>query len=573
MYKIKKYTLIIAFLLLAVIFRFIWLNNVPVAIGGDELNYVITAKAIFLNGTDILGNWNPLSIFAFNYPYAEGQAELNYFLLYPFTLTSFSLFNIKFIFSLLSVFSVFLIYLITKKLFDEKVAMVAGFVSALNPWFIFIGRTGYEVVPALFFALLSFYILLITKNWKILISIPFLFCLFYSYIGVKLIILPFVLAILLYLYFYQNNKKFLKQYLIVFFACLALVLFFIVSLKLNSSGSRMGELFLINNNEVVKQVDEARKLTIQSPITNLIENKLTVYAKVLTTKFLNIFSFDYLFLRADQFVGVERHGLFYYLDFLFLLLGIIFLASKNKKLLTFLLILIFIGTLPHVFHKARTDNFTPHIFLIFPFLIMLISLGIKESFSLFKQRYLNIILIVAIVLLYAFLVVNFFNIYFFNYPLRGNFDFQVRILSKYANSIDKENKVTIYTNESFDYFKKYLFYTNSYNSKTFKNIKEAVVNRNYVINNVKFTDCQKDIDFSNEKEIIIIDSSCPKISVAQKHLTIPLLIDGGESLKIFNDNLCSNFRLKTYPNGLKISDFNIENLAEKDFCEAFITSL
>ncbi len=567
-----KKALIAIFILLAIIFRFIWLNNVPVAIGGDELNYVITAKAIFLNGTDIIDKWNPLSVFAFNYPYAEGQAELNYFLLYPFVLTSFSLFSTKFIFSLLSVFSVFLIYLITRKLFDEKVAIVAGFVSALNPWFIFIGRTGYEMTPALFFALLSFYILLIAKRWKILISIPFLFCLFYSYIAVKLIFIPFVLAILLYLYFYQNNKKFLKQYLIVFFACLALVLFFIISLKINPSMSRTGEIFLINNSEVVKQVDEARKLTIQSPITNLIENKLTVYEKFLAVKFLNIFSFDYLFLYSDQFVGIEKHGLFYYLDALFLLLGIIFLASKNKKLLTFILILVVIGALPHVFHKARTDNFTPHIFLIFPFLIMLISFGIKENFSLFKKRYLNLIVIVITLLLYAFLVVNFFNIYFFNYPLRGNFDFQVRILSKYASSINKETKVTVYTTESFDYFKKYLFYTNSYNNKTFEEVKRAIINRNYVINNVKFTDCQKDIDFSKE-EVIIVDSSCLEIPTEQKHLTIPLLIDGGESLKIYNDNLCSNYKLKTYPNKLKISDFDVENLAKKDFCEGFITSL
>ncbi len=572
MYKFRKYLLIVTILLLATILRFLWLNNVPVAIGGDELNYAITARAIVINGTDMIGDWSPLSVFDFIYPYAEGQAELGYFLIYPFVIAGLTLINAKFIFAILSVFSVLLIFLITRKLFDEKVAIIAGLVSVFNPWFIFIGRTGYEMTPALFFALLSFYILLITRSWKILISIPFLFCFFYSYIAVKLIFIPFVLAILIYLYFYQNNKKFLKQYLIVFFACLALVLFFVISLKLNPQGSRMGELFLPTNSEIVNQVNEQRKLTIETPITNILENKYTVYSKFLAVKFLNVFSFDYLFLYSDQFVGIGNHGLFYYLDALFLLLGIIFLTLKNKKLLVFVLVLIFIGVLPHVFHKARTDNFTPHIFLVFPFLIMLISFGIGELFNLFKKKHLRLFTVILVIILYVFLIANFLNIYFFSYPLRGNFDFHVRVLSKYISSVEKDTKITVYTNKSYDYFKKYLFYTNSYNDKTFKTVKEAIVNRNYQLENVRFTDCIKDIDISKENEIVIIDSSCQTTLKDEKHLAIPLLIDGGESLRIYNDDVCRDIKLKAYPTGLKLSDFNIENLSKNDFCRNFITS-
>jgi 4-amino-4-deoxy-L-arabinose transferase-like glycosyltransferase len=568
-----KKSLIVAFILLAIATRFLWLDKVPNAIGGDELNYAVTAKAIVINGTDMTGKWNPLTVFAFNYPYGEGQAELEYFLLYPFTLAGFSLFSVKFIFALFSVLSVLLIYLITKKLFDERVAIVAGFISSINPWSVFIGRTGYEMVVALFLALLSFYILLIARNWKILIVIPFLFCLFYSYIAVKLIFIPFLLLLLIYIYFYRNNKQFLKQYLIVFASCLALVLFFVVSLKLNTSSSRAGELFTISNQEIARQVNEARKSTIQSPVTNLLENKYTVYSKFLAIKFLNIFSSDYLFNYSDQFVGIGKHGLFYYIDSLFLFLGVIFLASKNRKLLVFILALIVIGALPHVFHQARTDNFTPHIFLTFPFLIMLISFGIGESISLFKKRHLNSIAIVLVVLTYSFLFLNFSNLYFFYYPLKGNSDFQVRVLSRYVDFAGQsKGKVTVYTNRSHDLFKKYLFYSNSYNKKTFPGIQRAILGKEYFLNNVKFTDCPSGVDVSKEASVAVYDSECGKLLNSQKHIVIPLLIDGGERFGIYNDSVCEEFLLKRYPKGLRIDDFNIEKLSKKDFCQTFITS-
>jgi len=84
-------------LFLAAILRFLWLDKIPVGIGGDELTYVFNAKAIFLTGSDISGTWNPLSAFIFHYPaYTTPQAELPYFLLTPIVgFLQFSLFNAR----------------------------------------------------------------------------------------------------------------------------------------------------------------------------------------------------------------------------------------------------------------------------------------------------------------------------------------------------------------------------------------------------------------------------------------------------------------------------------------------
>jgi 4-amino-4-deoxy-L-arabinose transferase-like glycosyltransferase len=564
--------LIIGFILLAVVLRFLWLDKVPNAIGGDELTYTVVARAMAINWSDIVGKWNPFSIFAFRYPFGDGQAELGYFLVYPFVLTGFSMLNAKLIFALLGVCSVVLIYLITRRLSDEKTATIAGFIAAINPWLIIDNRTGYEMGLAVFFTLLSFYILLIAKNWKILAAIPFLFAIFYSYIAVKLIFIPLVFLLLVFVYL-KNGRRFLKQYSLVFAACLALVIFFVFMLKSSTNATRTGEIFTPSNPEVRRLVNEARQTTIQSPITNVFENKITVYSSFLTNKFFNIFSTDYLFAHSDGFVGIENHGLLYYLDALFILLGIVFLALKNRVLLIFLLTGAAISVLPHVFHKARLDNFTPHIVLLFPFLIILISFGISGLSTIFKKSYINKLILAIIGVLYLVSLLNFLNIYFFQYPLKGNSDFQVRLLSKYVQIAEKQNgKVVVYTNRAFDLFKKHLFYSNAYDKKSFNEIKRAVNNKKHLLGHVEFKDCDVRVDFVKEKAISIIDSQCGVLFHPAKHLTIPLLIDGGERFSIYNDSVCRNYELKSYPSNLKIDDFGIEGLTKERFCKIFITS-
>jgi len=54
------------FLLLIIIFalflRVLWLGRIPIAISGDELDYILDAKSIFLSGKDLTGKWTPLSL-------------------------------------------------------------------------------------------------------------------------------------------------------------------------------------------------------------------------------------------------------------------------------------------------------------------------------------------------------------------------------------------------------------------------------------------------------------------------------------------------------------------------------
>lgn len=568
----RNYLPLILILLLALLLRFFWLDKVPNAIGGDELVYVVTAKSIALSSSNLTGVWNPLSIFLFNYPPNEGQAELPYFLFLPLVgFLKFSLFNARATNAILGVLVVFLIYLISSKLFNKKVGLIAAFVASINPWFIYISRTAYESMPAVFFYLASFYSLLFFKGRKILFSIPLLFFAFYSYIATKVFFIPFVLTMLSYVYFLVGNKKFKKEYLIVLASSIFLIFIFLISLSLHPESLRAGEFIDPNNPEIARRVDAIRSISMQNPLTIFLENKYTETLKVVLVKVFSVFSSGYLFLTGDNFFSIWNNGLFYYIDAIFLGLGALFVFSKNRKVFFLFSLLIIFATVPHLIYRVATENFTIHISMIFPFLIIFIAVGIWEVINFFKNKGYFYISSLAILIIYVILTINFFNIYFYQFPLQGYFDFRVRILAKYANLSQSKQETIVYSSDKLSAFKEYLFYANALNKNSLLQIRKDIVSNKYKIGNVVFTDCDDRLDPSKTENVIIYDSNCapPKTGT---NIIIPRLIDGGKSYGIYNDNVCSEFSLKSFPSKIKVSDFSIEDMSAQKFCETFITT-
>ncbi|MCL6096380.1 MAG: glycosyltransferase family 39 protein [Patescibacteria group bacterium] len=573
--KIKSNLPLILIILLASFLRLLWLDKVPNAVGGDELTYIVNAKAMFITGTDISGTWNPITGFIFKYPaYTLPQAELPYFLLAPFVgIFGFSIFWIRVPFVLLSVASVYLIYLITRALFNEKAAFAASFITAVNPWSIYIGRTSYESTPAIFFYLLSFYMLLILKGKKILLTIPIFFLAFYSYVGTKVSFLPFVILVILFSYLFVNKKKYGIEYAAVLISCTFLVIFFAFSVFTTTGSSRVGELISLNSPEISKEVDYIRKVSIQNPFTGIFENKVTIFSRIILTKLFKSLSFDYLFVFGDQFYSILRHGFFYVLDALFLVLGFVYAYSLKRRAFFLLGFIALIGVLPQILYSNRIDNFSIHLSLMFAVLPIFIGVGISETLTLFKNKIYYFFSLAIIGFLYLFLVLNFLNIYFYQFPLGGYFDFHVRLLSRYADLASKNGKdVIIYSPSAPDIFKKYIFYTNNYNKDTYLDIRKDYKSENFKFQNIQFAGCDDTIDPSSDNNLIIYDFNCGALKKDYKHIAIPRLSDGGQSYEIFNDKVCSSFNLKPYPYGFKISDFAIENLPRQEFCETFITN-
>jgi 4-amino-4-deoxy-L-arabinose transferase-like glycosyltransferase len=567
---------LILIVFLSFLVRFIFIDKVPNAVGGDELTYAVNARAMFLTGSDISGTWNPLSGFIFQYPaYTLPQAELPYFLISPFVgILGFSLFSVRIIFVLLSVGTVLTTYLIGKALFSKNAGIFAGFVAAFNPWSIYMGRTSYETTPAVFFYLLAFYMLLVLKGKKILWTIPVFFLAFYSYVGTKTSFLPFVLVTILFSYLFINKKKYLKEYLTVFLSSVLLVILFALVVFTTSGQSRTGELINFNHPSIAQEVDYIRKVSIQNHLTPLFENKVTIFLRVLLTKLFKSFSFDYLFVFGDQFFSILRHGFFYVLDALFLIIGLAATYRQRKSTFFLLSALSVIGVIPQLLYSTRTDNFSIHLSLMFAILPIFIGVGIWETLTLIKNKMYFYLTLGITILLYVFLIFNFLNIYFYQFPLNGYFDFHVRLMSKYISLAKEQGKdVIVYTAGTPDVFKKHIFYSDNYNKNNYLEIRKIYRSQKFKFEGIEFSGCDRTIDPLEKNAIVVYDFNCGGLKETPKHLALPRLSDGGQSYMIFNDAICSKYSLKRYPSNLSINDFSIEKMSAEKFCETFVTSL
>ena len=563
----ESYFLLILITLIGAFFRILYLQFVPNAIGGDELTYFLTAKSVFLSGYDFTNTWNPLMALLFKYPPGTVQAELPYFISLAVSPFAFSLLQARIIYALLSIGCIPLIFFITKKLLGTKTALFASFLMAINPWEVYIGRTSYELVPALFFFLASLLLLLYAKGAKTLLVIPLLMLAFYSYIGTKVFFLPFIFTAIWYVYTSEEYKKSKKYYICILIFSVLFTLFYAASIFLTNQDNRSADLFTPFSPNLAQQVDHTRRLSIANPLLTFFENKPVLYIKIIIEKFLNTLSFNYLFSSGDQFFSVPRHGIFFVSDLPFLFLGMIFLFFKQKKVFIFLSVLTLLSLLPQLLQGYDVRNFTPHISLFFPFAFIGIAFGITFITDRIKYKKIAIFIIIS---LYTVLSLNFMQLYLFQFPLQGHFDFKLRILSSYANRAQQNDNVTIYTNAPYDSFQKYLFYGNAINKDTLPNIKNSLKIKKFTINNLTFSNCPGKTPGKSHKGIIIIDVNCGIKLKTSTPILLPQLKDSGGLYLIYRDKICRNVELGTYIQNLKISDFGVENLSDSSFCKTYL---
>ncbi|MCL5438765.1 MAG: glycosyltransferase family 39 protein [Patescibacteria group bacterium] len=573
----KIYLHIIILVILSSLLRFIFLDRTPIGISGDELDYVLNAKAVALTGKDISGLWSPFSLST--PPHEVPKAELPYLFVTPFMkFLPLNLLSARLPYAFFSVLFVVLIYLIGRRLFSSSQAFIIGLIAAINPWFIYFGRTAFDAPLAVYLYFLAFYILLKLKKNKIFIAFPFFFFAFFSYIGTKIIYLPFLFISVFYVW-NRNKKRDTKKYVLFTLLCLIPFLFFVITLSQRPAVFRISDLSSFNRPEIARAVDEERKLSIQTPLTLIFSNKLFVFFKQLVNNYLGSFSENYLFLYGENspFISLWYHGIFYYIDSIFLLIGLCALFKKNPKIFLLFLAIILIAPIPSMASVVGI-SYSIRASLMFPVMVFIIGYGISYVLSFYKSFTYKITISCFISGLYLLLLLNFLNILLFRNPIYASetFGFSGREVVKYILLAEKENKNVIFLNKPSEFipyfFKQYLFYSDGYKITNARQISKIIKSGNYSINNFRISDCRENID----KNSIIIaepDSKCATLSKFNHPLSISRLADGGTIYKIYNDDICSKYKLERYPSSISLNDLQIEKLSEKQFCETFISDL
>ena len=574
---LKQNYWLIAIIILSLFIRFWWINIFPVGITHDEMDYIINAKAIYLTGKDTTGIWSPLSLTAKSS--GTPTAELPSLIMAPFIgLLNLSFGTTKIPYIIFNVLLIVFTALITKVLINRQVAIATGLIFAINPWSIHFSRTAFESPLALCFFFIALYVMLKTRSWKILWAFPFLFLGFFSYHGTKLIFLPFVLVISTFHYFKISDSKSKKPYLVLFLFSLLLFIYFIFSLKYQSAGRRTNELLFIPTEQTSKIVDFERRTSIPTFAGQVFSNKATYIVKTFISKYFASFSSIFLFISGEQRGAYSTwvHGLFYYIDFPLLLLGIFAMANKKRSSFYLLCSLTLIAPLPAALSNVG-ESYVLRAGFMFPLMLIFIAFGIMTLIKISGNYFKTAIAVLAIT--YSLFLVNFLYIYFLRYPVYGSegFFFSERVLSEYAKrEKDKTNQIIIVAKEPKFLFEQYLFYSKIYKSREVANkIAETMQLAKYTFENVKFIDtCEGISDEINAGATLIInkDLLCP---VAEFSSTNPIKIiantvDGGEIFRIYNDQICNKYSTRTYPQPNSISAYKLSEQSDQLFCDTWI---
>lgn len=402
-----------------------------------------------------------------------------------------------------------LIFLIAYKLTHSRLFSVISFlVINFSPWFGLLSATGYEAFIGLTFFLIGFYILLTNNNkrFSITASIFFLFLSFNSYMGMK-IIFPLLIPMLFFYTSFNNKEKLNARKIIFTFLCsfiICFIFFFISYILPNHSlifNESKNNIVFFNKDKINHELWYAN-ITSSGPIIlkKLVSNKITVPLRTLLVNYSESFNLQSLFITGDNssygYSGLA--GMFYITDFLFFIIGLLFIIKTPFKRITPLLFLFIIGGLPIAVAANNPSITFRGVLLIIPYAI-LITYGIYliiNKYRFFTPIYL-LLLVINITIFQTVLQVRIKTM------ISGQFHTTEKVLVQYLNS-NKDLKLSVYVNEPFPTMILYMYYNNNSKIEEFNNL----INRQFNVGNIKFmSGCPKNSPI-NEEYYIVREITC-----------------------------------------------------------------
>lgn len=589
--RISLQKLSVIILLINVILKSIFIQSIPPSQTYDEIIYASEAQSIVQYGTDLTGTWRPWYLAPSDSYYTELTSTLLTpgFLLFPNNPILASKVVPIVLGSLIPLFLALIAYRLSK---SRRTFLFTALVATCNPWLFQFSRMGYDSLFSLSLYTAGMVILLYKKNWQKLWSLlPFFFG-FYQYQGHKVLLVPITVLVLLYLLSEiisfevirtKNLKKFFHQFwqhdviatVIVVVCASVLTGAYLLRLPHIKSSERISEFSIYDEAEIAREVDEQRRMSFDTPITNLFINKYTVVLELLNTRFINSFDLDRLFIDGDKSIDtftVYDSGFFHNTDIYVLIAAILFFIrnKKDRRAAFFILGLLIIGSLPNV---VRTGNpwITFRGSLAFLGIVLLMGVGGSHALEQVNKRYR-----LLLILLYALSTIPFLFLYFFRYPITHTLSsgFSERILASYVSRVGKEQSIYVVPDRNDATFDYLIAYNNLLKDSNAEEIYQAAKTRDFSLGNVSiFGSCTDTVRAANLDTTVFVQTfkqPCELDTTPQGKIEVKSLLDTGTIFTIYNDTLCSQFELTAYPH-LRQNKLKVEELTDKEFCTTYFS--
>lgn len=399
--------LIAVFIIVALWLLFTFrLTDAPPGINGDEAVIGYNAVLISQTGKDARGNFLPLFSSVPN-SLDWKQPVTVYATAVAFKLFGSSYFNLRAVSVVLAILSAFLLFLLLNQIKGFKLALMGVFIFATTPIIMIQSHLALEniaPVPFISFWLFMLYQYFKKQNLKYVIfaAVSLSFAL-YSYLGLRLIILPLIILSLAFLYFIDRRRA--------WFTFIISVAPFIILL------------FLVKNQY------PGSVLGLFRP------HSITSYQE-LVLPYISSFDPSFLFITGDvtPYHSTGKHGMFLLASLPLFVLGIIRIIQKKDKFLIFILITFFL--IPVFFGLGSTIHRGSRLLALVPFFVMIAAMGFEY---ISRKKVISTILIFLMILNYA----DFLNDYWYYYPQRVKQEFAVPVHKAFEllKKLSKENNL------------------------------------------------------------------------------------------------------------------------------------
>lgn len=345
----KRTTLLLLLILfLASVLRLTNISTNPPAIYWEEAALGYDAYSIFKTGHDYHGNLLPILAFP---SFGDYKPSLYFYAIVPFlAMFGQSTLAIRLPSAIAGIITVWLVFLIGKKLKDERYGLVAAFIFAIQPWSVHLSRIGFEANLALMLLTAGVYFLLESKKkmWCLVLSAAFLIFSMYAYHADRIVAPLLALWMGISLGLVKKSKWF------IFALGLAIVCIIpiVINLKNPIIAQRAAETSILSGSALVEKSNILREADGNTVLARFIHHRFVIMGKAITSQYLNNFSPIFLFFSGD---GNLRHtngmvGALYAWEIITVLVGVyVLLNSKNSSLRTIIFPWIIISAIPAAF--------------------------------------------------------------------------------------------------------------------------------------------------------------------------------------------------------------------------------
>lgn len=423
-----KFLLVLAILVTAFL-RLYKISANPPSLFGDEVDLGYQAYSISKTGRDYQGNFMPLHFHSL----AEYRTPLYLYSAVPsvsvFGITPLGVRLPAAIFGILGIYVFYL--MINQATRNQKLGLIAASLLAVSPWHLQYSRAGFEVTLMLLLLTLGLYYFFRSLNsgGKLLWLSVLLFTLTPLVYSTAKLFTPFLMLSLFMIYRKEIASFGKSNQLKAVIAGLLIGMPIVVSTLFGGGTQRFNYISVFSDPTTEAEVGFSRQVDARvrgesgagltpTLIDRVIHNKFTFWGDKIAKNYLQAFSTEFLFIKGDpdprQSIGI---GEFYRIEFIFLILGIIYfftskiLNSKFKILIASWLIL---APIPSAITRDGGNHAT-RLILMLPPLVFLISFGLFEFYSKISLSYKKYF-IAFVFLLYAISFGLYAHEYYVHYP-------------------------------------------------------------------------------------------------------------------------------------------------------------